>query len=141
MSKLRLIFELILNLKLVGVRIGSEFIKFTTPMFIGAEFVVIYYLKKKGIAGVNAAVTRQSKGSFAEINLVDVVKHNLRIEALSMLQKALHQVGALHAMHVGRPVVHLGGGHQLAALGNACNQQWLEVGAGRINGCCVAGRA
>lgn len=34
-------------LKLVGVRIGSEFIKFTTPMFIGAEFVVIYYLKKK----------------------------------------------------------------------------------------------
>ena len=36
-------------LKLVGVRVGSEFIKFTTPMFIGAEFVVIYYLKKKGI--------------------------------------------------------------------------------------------
>ena len=35
--------------KLVGVRVGSEFIKFTTPMFIGAEFVVIYYLKKKGV--------------------------------------------------------------------------------------------
>ena len=33
--------------KLVGVRVGSEFIKFTTPMFIGAEFVVIYYLHKK----------------------------------------------------------------------------------------------
>jgi len=36
--------------KLGGVRVGSEFIKFTTPMFIGAEFVIIYYLHKKGIA-------------------------------------------------------------------------------------------
>ncbi|MEO2265088.1 MAG: lysylphosphatidylglycerol synthase transmembrane domain-containing protein [Nitrosopumilus sp.] len=36
--------------KLIGVRVGSEFIKFTTPMFIGAEFVVIYYLKKKGVS-------------------------------------------------------------------------------------------
>ena len=36
--------------KLTGVRIGSEFIKFTTPMFIGAEFVVIYYLHKKGVS-------------------------------------------------------------------------------------------
>lgn len=35
--------------KLTGVRVGSEFIKFTTPMFIGAEFVVIYYLHKKGV--------------------------------------------------------------------------------------------
>ena len=35
--------------KLIGVRVGSEFIKFTTPMFIGAEFIVIYYLKKKGV--------------------------------------------------------------------------------------------
>ncbi len=35
--------------KLTGVRVGSEFIKFTTPMFVGAEFVVIYYLHKKGV--------------------------------------------------------------------------------------------
>ena len=35
--------------KLTGVRVGSEFIKFTTPMFIGAEFIVIYYLHKKGV--------------------------------------------------------------------------------------------
>jgi uncharacterized protein (TIRG00374 family) len=38
------------SLKLAGVRIGSEFIKFTTPMFVGAEFIVIYYLHKKGIS-------------------------------------------------------------------------------------------
>jgi len=35
--------------KMTGVRVGSEFIKFTTPMFIGAEFVVIYWLHKKGV--------------------------------------------------------------------------------------------
>ncbi len=35
--------------KMTGVRIGSEFIKFTTPMFVGAEFVVIYWLHKKGV--------------------------------------------------------------------------------------------
>lgn len=35
--------------KMSGVRIGSEFIKFTTPMFVGAEFVVIYWLHKKGV--------------------------------------------------------------------------------------------
>jgi uncharacterized protein (TIRG00374 family) len=35
--------------KMTGVRVGSEFIKFTTPMFVGAEFVVIYWLHKKGV--------------------------------------------------------------------------------------------
>ncbi|NNM36400.1 MAG: flippase-like domain-containing protein [Nitrosopumilus sp.] len=42
-------------LKLVGVRVGSEFIKFTTPMFVGAEFVVIYYLHKKGVNPAKSA--------------------------------------------------------------------------------------
>lgn len=41
--------------KLTGVRIGSEFIKFTTPMFIGAEFVVVYYLHKKGVKASKSA--------------------------------------------------------------------------------------
>ena len=36
-------------LKLTGVRVGSEFIKFSTPMFVGAEFVIIYYLHKKKV--------------------------------------------------------------------------------------------
>jgi uncharacterized protein (TIRG00374 family) len=36
--------------KLSGVRIGSEFVKFTTPMFVGAEFIIIYYLHKKGVS-------------------------------------------------------------------------------------------
>ena len=37
------------------MRIGSEFIKFTTPMFVGAEFVVIYYMTKKGISPSKAS--------------------------------------------------------------------------------------
>ena len=41
--------------KLVGVRVGSEFIKFTTPMFVGAEFVVIYYLHKKKVKPAKSA--------------------------------------------------------------------------------------
>ena len=61
--------------KLVGVRIGSEFIKFTTPMFIGAEFIVIYYLKKKGI--------QLSKATW--IALVDIVTEVLAAGLLSML--------------------------------------------------------
>jgi uncharacterized protein (TIRG00374 family) len=61
--------------KLVGVRMGSEFIKFTTPMFIGAEFIVIYYLKKKGI--------ELSKATW--IALVDIVTEVLAAGLLSML--------------------------------------------------------
>ena len=41
--------------KMSGVRIGSEFIKFTTPMFVGAEFVVIYWLHKKGVPASKAS--------------------------------------------------------------------------------------
>lgn len=40
--------------KMTGVRIGSEFIRFTTPMFIGAEFVIIYWLHKKGVPPAKA---------------------------------------------------------------------------------------
>ena len=40
---------------LTGVRVGSEFIKFTTPMFVGAEFVVIYWLHKKGFSPSKAS--------------------------------------------------------------------------------------
>ena len=61
--------------KLIGVRVGSEFIKFTTPMFVGAEFIVIYYLKKKGI--------ELSKATW--IALVDIVTEVLAAGLLSMI--------------------------------------------------------
>ena len=38
-----------------AMRVGSEFIKFTTPMFVGAEFAVIYYMTKKGVSTSKAS--------------------------------------------------------------------------------------
>lgn len=61
--------------KLVGVRIGSEFIKFTTPMFVGAEFVVIYYLHKKGVPA--------SKATW--IAIMDIVTEVLAAGLLSII--------------------------------------------------------
>ena len=62
-------------LKLTGVRVGSEFIKFTTPMFVGAEFVVIYYLHKKGV--------KPSKSTW--IAIMDIVTEVLAAGLLSMM--------------------------------------------------------
>jgi hypothetical protein len=53
---------------------------------------------------------------------IDVVEHDLGIEALRMLLKPLHQLRPLHAVDVARPVVHVGGGHALAALRDASHQ-------------------
>ncbi len=61
--------------KLVGVRVGSEFIKFTTPMFIGAEFIVIYYLHKKGV--------KPSKSTW--IAIMDIVTEVLAGGILSIM--------------------------------------------------------
>tara|TARA_B100000745_G_C20148425_1_gene393759 strand:- start:800 stop:1816 length:1017 start_codon:yes stop_codon:yes gene_type:complete len=61
--------------KLIGVRVGSEFIKFTTPMFVGAEFIVIYYLKKKGI--------ELSKSTW--IAIMDIVTEVLAAGLLSII--------------------------------------------------------
>lgn len=41
--------------KLSGVKVGSEFIRFTTPMFVGGEFVLIYWLHKKGFSTPKAS--------------------------------------------------------------------------------------
>jgi len=61
--------------KLMGVRVGSEFIKFTTPMFVGAEFIVIYYLKKKGV--------ELSKATW--IAIMDIVTEVLAAGLLSIM--------------------------------------------------------
>ncbi len=61
--------------KLMGVRVGSEFIKFTTPMFVGAEFIVIYYLKKKGV--------KLSKATW--IAIMDIVTEVLAAGLLSIM--------------------------------------------------------
>lgn len=66
-------------LRLTGVRVGSEFIKFSTPMFIGAEFIVIYYLHKKKI--------HPSKSAW--VALVDIVTEVLAAGILSAVAGVL----------------------------------------------------
>ena len=60
---------------LMGVRIGSEFIKFTTPMFVGAELVVIYWLHKKGVP--------TSKATW--IAIVDIVTEVIAAGVISII--------------------------------------------------------
>jgi len=62
-------------IRLSAMRVGSEFIKFTTPMFVGAEFAVIYYMKKKGIS--------TSKASW--VALLDIVTEVFAGGVLSIL--------------------------------------------------------
>ncbi|KAG0919669.1 hypothetical protein G6F31_021024 [Rhizopus arrhizus] len=54
---------------------------------------------------------------------------------------ACHQVRPHQAGGVTRPVVHLGGGHQLAALLQAGDDDRLQVGTGGVDGGGPAGRA
>ena len=61
--------------RLTAMRVGSEFIKFTTPMFVGAEFAVIYYMTKKGIP--------TSKASW--VALLDIVTEVFAAGVLSIL--------------------------------------------------------
>ncbi|MBT7824840.1 MAG: TIGR00374 family protein, partial [Thaumarchaeota archaeon] len=61
--------------RLTAMRVGSEFIKFTTPMFVGAEFAVIYYMTKKGIS--------TSKASW--VALLDIVTEVFAAGVLSIL--------------------------------------------------------
>ncbi len=74
--------------KLCGVRIGSEFIKFTTPMFVGAEFVVIYYLHKKGVPADRATW----------IAIMDIVTEVLAAGLLSIIAGILAMMNGAFAV-------------------------------------------
>ena len=53
--------------RLTAMRVGSEFIKFTTPMFVGAEFAVIYYMKKKRLPNEIEIVHNATLGRRADL--------------------------------------------------------------------------
>ena len=72
---------------------------------------------------------------------MDVVEHDVGLEALGVGLEALHQVRTLDAVGIGGPVVDVGGGHELAALGEAGDEDGLEVGPGGVDGRGVAGGA
>lgn len=60
--------------RMAGVRVGAEFVKFTTPMFVGAEFVVLYWMHKKGAAPSRAMW----------VAIMDIVTEVLAAGALSV---------------------------------------------------------
>ena len=62
-------------------------------------------------------------------------------EAFGVLEEALHQLRSLHAHGVRGPVVHVGGGHELAALGKPRDEHGLQVRAGRVDRRAIARRA
>ena len=93
------------------------------------------------VAGVLAAVADQAEWTLAQFGGVNVVEHDFGIEAFGMGLHPHHQLRALHALRIARPVVHVGGGHQLAALLQSGNHQRLEVGAGGIDSGGVTGGA
>ena len=68
-------------------------------------------------------------------------KIDLGVEALGVLLEARHQVGPLHAVGVGGPVVDVGRRHQLAALRETGDQDGLEVRARGVYCGGVTGRA
>ena len=93
------------------------------------------------IAGVGAGVADQREGLVAQLGGMDVVENDLGFETPGVCFEALHQLGALNAVGISRPVVDLGGGHQLAALREAGDQHRLEVGTGGVDRGGVAGGA
>ncbi len=93
------------------------------------------YLAEAPVAMISASqvyiagVAGEPEWPLLEIDLVDVVEDDFGLEALGMLLHALHQRRALQAFDVARPVVHVGGGHELAALFQAGDQHRFEIGA------------
>ena len=64
---------------------------------------------------------------------MDVIEHDLGLEAFGVGLESLHQLRALDTVHVGGPVVHVGGGHELATLGNPGDEHRIQVGPCRIH--------
>ena len=72
---------------------------------------------------------------------MDMVEHELGVEPLGMRMEALHELRPLDSRRVGGPVVDVGRGHQLPALGDAGDQDRLQVGSGGVDRGGVAGGA
>ena len=70
-----------------------------------------------------------------------MIKNDFGIEALGMFQETLHQFWSLHTIGIGRPVFHIGSGHQLSALRHAGNEHRVQVGTSGIHGGRIASGA
>ena len=94
------------------------------------------------VAGVFAAhVALEREGTLGKIDGGDHVEGDLGAEALGLLLKAFHELGALDAVDGGGPVVDFGGRHELTAVVHARDEHGLEVGASGVDGGGEAGGA
>jgi hypothetical protein len=83
----------------------------------------------------------KGKGATAQIHFVDVIKNDFCLEPLGMFLKTLHEIRSLNTMNVRGPIVYISGGHELAALSDAGDQEGLKVGSGGVDGSSVSRRA
>ena len=60
---------------------------------------------------------------------MDVIEHELGLEALGVLLEARHQIGPHHAIEIGGPVVDFGRRHQLSALRETGDDDGPEIGS------------
>src|SRR5687768_1593014 len=92
-------------------------------------------------------VGMKSKWPLLKLYLVDPSFEKLCAEAFGLLTKLNHQFGALNALRKARIVFDVRGDHQLPTrrrlflgVGGSIDQEWLEIGARRINGGGQTGR-
>ena len=95
----------------------------------------------EGVARVFARIALEPDRPLVQVSRMDVIEHDLGFEALGMLLEALHQLGALHSLAVGRPVVHIGCRHKLSARREARDDNRLEIRARSVDGGGVTRRA
>src|SRR5690554_832807 len=95
----------------------------------------------QGVTSVFASIAFQAEGAALQVSFVDGVVDDVGVKTLSVFLHALHQLRALNAVVVARPVVYVGGGGELTAHFNTGNQCRVQVGARGVDCSSVAGRA
>ena len=91
------------------------------------------YLAEAPVAMISASQVysplspAQPKRALRQIDRVDMVVDDLGVEALGVPAHALHERRALQVARIARPVVHLGGGHELTALLQAGDEQGFRL--------------
>ena len=93
------------------------------------------------VSGVFGAVASETERTVLQIDGVNMVENDFRVEFLGMLMHALHQRGTSEIVRVAGPVLYLGGGGQLTAFFEAGDQHRIQVSASSIDRCGITRRA
>jgi hypothetical protein len=93
------------------------------------------------VARVITAVALEQQRPAFEVDLVDVIHQDLGVEPLGVLAHALHETRARETVRIARPVVDLGGRHELATLFHAGDEQRPPIRARGIHGRRITRRA